>query len=204
DRICNSFNIRRDVKVCELNGENSGLIVKSNLSDHFCLGPDSSACIKNPTTILDEQSTTPMPGICTHMLISGDIYYVKDENITASGARDNDHLPEKSRLDSSGVWSPSANDVNQWIQADLGEVMIVTEVVTQGRQDSNEMVSSYKLLYGETDDNLEEYGQILPGGTDINDRIANLIEPPVLASSMSSDALNRIKMQFCYRCHKCK
>ena len=46
-----------------------------------------------------------------------------------------------------GSWCVKKNDVNQWLQIDLGTPTTVTKVTTQGRQDSSQWVTSYSLSY---------------------------------------------------------
>ena len=46
-----------------------------------------------------------------------------------------------------GAWCAKKNDVNQWLQIDLGTPTTVTKVATQGRQDSSQWVTSYTLSY---------------------------------------------------------
>ncbi len=42
-------------------------------------------------------------------------------------------------------WSAATNDINQWIQADLGAVVIVTGVLIQGRSDLDQWVTKFKV-----------------------------------------------------------
>ena len=49
-----------------------------------------------------------------------------------------------------GSWCAKRNDVNQWLQIDLGSLTTVTKVATQGRQDSSQWVTSYSLSYSLT------------------------------------------------------
>ena len=46
-----------------------------------------------------------------------------------------------------GSWCVKTNDVNQWLQIDLGTHITVTKVATQGRQDASQWVTSYSLSY---------------------------------------------------------
>ena len=46
-----------------------------------------------------------------------------------------------------GSWCAKKNDVNQWLQIDLGTPTTVTKVATQGRQDSGQWITSYSLSY---------------------------------------------------------
>ena len=61
--------------------------------------------------------------------------------------------PARSRLnihsDSKGygAWSAKTNDGKQWLQIDFGELVQVTKVATQGRQDADQWVTKYTLSY---------------------------------------------------------
>lgn len=46
-----------------------------------------------------------------------------------------------------GSWCVKTNDVNQWLQVDLGTHITVTKVATQGRQGTSQWVTSYSLSY---------------------------------------------------------
>ncbi|CAH1794007.1 unnamed protein product, partial [Owenia fusiformis] len=131
---------------------------------------------------------------CTQ-LISGDVYNVDNSHITASSTWpiDSTHYlgTNRSRLDTTGEsdhetlkggsWTAAVEHDNQWIQAEFSKVMTVSGVVTQGRFDEDQWVESYKFFYGDTEDKLEEYEEILPGNEDRNRHVINLIEPPVNA-----------------------
>ena len=81
---------------------------------------------------------------------------IQDSQITASSFNDDghDHGPHRARLDlqregnKRGAWSAGSNDVNQWIQVDLRAITSVSGIVTQGRSDSNQRVTAYKVQYG--------------------------------------------------------
>ncbi|CAH1794012.1 unnamed protein product [Owenia fusiformis] len=131
-----------------------------------------------------------LPGHCKHSerLISGDVYHVDDANITASGSFDPSMGTNRARLDTPqtetlrGGWAAEyRDDVNQWIQVNLGDVMLVNGVITQGSASLNQWVTSYKFFYGKTEENWEEYRKVLTGNVDQNSYVTNVIEPPVLA-----------------------
>ena len=46
-----------------------------------------------------------------------------------------------------GGWSTDRNRVGEYIQADLGQLKRIQAIVTQGRQDFNNWVKSYKFAY---------------------------------------------------------
>jgi len=46
-----------------------------------------------------------------------------------------------------GSWCVKTNNVNQWLQIDLGTPTTVTKVATQGRQDDSQWITSYSLSY---------------------------------------------------------
>ena len=73
--------------------------------------------------------------------------------ITATSVYSQYYGPERARLDTvksgsyAGAWIPKANDLGQWIQADLGKITKITRIATQGRQDAGHWVKSYSLTY---------------------------------------------------------
>ena len=78
--------------------------------------------------------------------------YIPDGAFSASSTSAK-HDPTRSRLnihsDSKryGSWAAKANDGKQWLQIDFGELVQVTKVATQGRQDADQWVTKYTLSY---------------------------------------------------------
>ena len=81
---------------------------------------------------------------------------ITDGQITASSELSSDHIASFARLNRvkeghrGGSWSAKTNDVNQWLQIELGsEYTNVTRVATQGRSDLDQWVETYKLQYSD-------------------------------------------------------
>ena len=80
---------------------------------------------------------------------------IKDNQITSSTEWAANHGATNARLDRpaghgrTGGWSAKTNDVNQWIQADLGAIRSVSGIVIQGRSDYNQWVTKYQVQYSE-------------------------------------------------------
>ena len=78
---------------------------------------------------------------------------IPDSALTASTINDGNHAAMRARLNlaagsgKAGSWCAKKNDVNQWLQIDLGTPTTVTKVATQGRQDASERITSYSLSY---------------------------------------------------------
>ena len=78
---------------------------------------------------------------------------VPDGAFSASSSHSAKYGPARSRLnihsDSKGYgsWAAGANDGKQWLQIDFGELVLVTKVATQGRQDADQWVTKYTLSY---------------------------------------------------------
>ena len=68
---------------------------------------------------------------------------------------DSRHAPKQARLhytSYSGSWSSRANDLNQWLQVDLGSYFSVTRIATQGRYSrwsTLQWVTKYRLQYSD-------------------------------------------------------
>ena len=56
------------------------------------------------------------------------------------------HRPKRGRY--VGAWCARHNNHNQWLQVDLGRTMKISGIATQGRQDADQWVTSYWVLYG--------------------------------------------------------
>ena len=81
---------------------------------------------------------------------------ITDDQVTASSQFSTRVAPYNARLnlqalpDRQGSWSAGTDDVNQWLQFDLGDQYTsVTRVATQGRQDHTEWVTTYNLQYSD-------------------------------------------------------
>ena len=83
---------------------------------------------------------------------------IPDDQITASSSWDEYHSPYLGRLhldsiyawpNHTGGWTAGTNDVNQWLQIDLGIEYNITRVATQGRQDLPHWVTKYNLQYSD-------------------------------------------------------
>ena len=82
-----------------------------------------------------------------------------DAKISASSQLDANYSAIHARLHrDAGSWSAGSNDVNQWLQVDLGsQYTKVTRVATQGRNDAAQWVTKYKLQYSNHGVNFQYY-----------------------------------------------
>ncbi|CAK8680046.1 unnamed protein product [Clavelina lepadiformis] len=126
---------------------------------------------------------------------------VRDGDITASSAWDNAHLAHFARLDnrrtpgnSLGAWASGINSnqpptAGDWIQIDLRAPTLLTGVVTQGRPVADTLeqwVTSYKVAYGNSTDNLQTIQQggqdlIFQGNRDRSSHVTNRFPGRILA-----------------------
>ena len=81
---------------------------------------------------------------------------ISDAQISASSQWDASHATKQGRLHfqavpgKSGSWCAGANNVNQWLQIDLGNQRTkVTRLATQGRNGYSQWVTKYKLQYSD-------------------------------------------------------
>ena len=89
---------------------------------------------------------------------------ITDEQITASSEWSSTHAPSLARLNrvkegnKAGSWAAKTNDVNQWLQIELGsDYTKVTRIVTQGRSDYDQWIKTFKLQYSEDGVNYQFY-----------------------------------------------
>ena len=90
----------------------------------------------------------------------------------------------RSMLDSVQGWSASSNTIGQYMTISLGSVQTVTGVVTQGRKQESQWVTSYKVqtspdcsVYSDVDG-----GRVFSGNVDINSKVQNFFRTAVQAS----------------------
>jgi len=75
--------------------------------------------------------------------------------MTASSVLDKNHGPENARLNfvpargRVGSWSSQGKDANQWLQVDFLQNVKIAKIATQGRQDDDQWVKTYKIMYSE-------------------------------------------------------
>ena len=78
---------------------------------------------------------------------------IQDGAISASSVYNGNCAAKLGRLNleaksgSVGAWCVLTSDANQWLQIDLGGGTTVTKVATQGRQNSDQWVTSYAVSY---------------------------------------------------------
>ncbi|XP_015588333.1 neurexin-4 isoform X1 [Cephus cinctus] len=56
--------------------------------------------------------------------------------------------PKNARLNGGNAWTASSSDFDQYLIIDLGQVMNITEIATQGRPHNSEFVLEYGISYG--------------------------------------------------------
>ena len=91
---------------------------------------------------------------CQEVALGMETGAIPDAHVIASSEYDAYHAAVQGRLHfetdgvKQGAWSAGSNDVNQWLQVDLGNQHTqVTGVATQGRNGHPQWVTKYKLQY---------------------------------------------------------
>ena len=73
---------------------------------------------------------------------------ISDGQISVSSQIDDYHGANQASINSAG-WTTLKNDLNQWLQVDLGAYTIVTRVATQGGKSVSQWVTKYTLQYSD-------------------------------------------------------
>ncbi|XP_070552362.1 uncharacterized protein [Ptychodera flava] len=97
-------------------------------------------------------SATPSCSICSGTAVGCESGAIPDSQITASTNWAWNHISYQGRLNwavggYSHSWCSGSNSVGQWLQVDIGSSRMVTQVASQGRGDSNQWVTSYKIYH---------------------------------------------------------
>ncbi|KAK3744972.1 hypothetical protein QZH41_008497, partial [Actinostola sp. cb2023] len=144
----------------------------------------STSCMR--TELYGVQTT-----VCTKMAVG--LSYsivVPDHRFTASSFYDQLHEPRFARLvTSSRAWSSKTTAGGDWLQIDLGSVVYLCAVATQGTGASlseNEFVKTYKLKLSMDNINWEYYQQnnadkVFTGNTDRSTIVTNPLTTPAKA-----------------------
>ena len=80
---------------------------------------------------------------------------IRDSQISASSQWRYNYAAHQARLHFkaggglAGSWVVRRNDLNQWLQVDLGNITRLTHIATQGRNGYSQWVTQYKLQYRE-------------------------------------------------------
>ena len=95
----------------------------------------------------------PVPPKTCGLALGMESGIITDNQITASSEWNHNHRAQNGRLNfiagsgRTGAWSAKKNDQHQWLQVDFGKVAKIDKCATQGRSDSNQWVTKYKLSY---------------------------------------------------------
>ena len=88
---------------------------------------------------------------------------IPDFAVTASSMFSVNHAPKYARLYTLhrdghySTWCPRRNRVGEWIQVDLGTVVMVTKIATQGRTEYPGWTTKYTLKYSVNGTKFENY-----------------------------------------------
>ena len=100
---------------------------------------------------------------------------IQDSQISASSQYNSGYAAKHGRLHlpagsgNAGSWTAGLGDSNRWLQVDLGSLVSVAGIATQGRNGNSQWVKTYKLQYGEDDQNFAFYRR----SGDISDTVRN-------------------------------
>lgn len=89
----------------------------------------------------------------------------------------------RSELDSAQAWVAAHLNLNQYMQIDLKKITLVDGIVTQGRHNNNQWVTSYKISMGKTlsDMTLLNKGSIFSGNTDRDSKVMHRFKSSIQA-----------------------
>ncbi|CAK0892174.1 unnamed protein product [Prorocentrum cordatum] len=87
----------------------------------------------------------------------------------------------RSALDSVQAWSSRYNSVGQWMQMDLGASVTVSGVVTQGRANWNQWVTSYEVATSLDGKHWKDISGRFAGNSDRSTKVKAMLPSPQLA-----------------------
>ncbi|XP_033111515.1 retinoschisin-like [Anneissia japonica] len=135
------------------------------------------------------------------------------DQLTASSEWRPSHGSQRGRLNTlyishnegTGAWSARFNDQNQWIQVDLGTLKNVRGVITQGRNNEMQWVTSYEVRHSVNGNSFEAItdanGQVaeFKGNSDQDTTVTNIFHNHVYAQFIRIHPIswhNHISLRF--------
>ena len=97
-------------------------------------------------------------------------YYIPDGSIQASSERDSTMAASEGRLHGNVRWRPANSDTQAWIQADLGRLVNVYGIQTQGSGVYN-WVTTLKVSTFQNVPGMGDVGNFIHDGSDVMVRI---------------------------------
>ncbi|XP_078369213.1 uncharacterized protein LOC144653157 isoform X3 [Oculina patagonica] len=79
-----------------------------------------------------------------------------------------------------GAWVAALSDTSQWLQVDLGTLAVIKGLVTQGRHDAAEWVSSFALSYSSVGSNFQFHDKVFKANINQNTIAMNTISSSIL------------------------
>ncbi|XP_048577077.1 lactadherin [Nematostella vectensis] len=196
---CFSINFKQNESQCELNSA-------SHMTHPRRLRPEVNAfyaLVKPPTNCSNEYCSTGKKCVlqgkrlrykcedCVDVALGMESLAISDSAITASSFLEPSYEPYYARLNSprgavGRGWVPSHNTAGGFLQIDLGRLVVVTRVATQGRRDYPQWVKTYKIKYSidfTTWQAFQENGgeKVFTGNTDHTTVVYQLLPSPVVA-----------------------
>ncbi len=125
---------------------------------------------------------------------------ISDDKLSASSEFNADQAANRGRLHiqysggKTGGWVAATDDVNQWLQVDLGsQYTKITRVATQGRSDYRHWVFNYTLQYSNNGVNFQNYRE--QGQNE--DKVLNLNACPFV-SQLRKEPLQEVLYSPCH------
>ncbi|CAH3032614.1 unnamed protein product, partial [Porites lobata] len=111
---------------------------------------------------------------------------ISNGQVSASSEWDGSHAAIQARLyfeaapDKAGSWSAKYNNLDQWLQIDLGSKHEVTGLATQGRNGYGHWVTKYKVQYSDNGVNFQYYIYMEQGQAAIKEFVGNADQDTVV------------------------
>ncbi|KAL9964355.1 hypothetical protein ACROYT_G027986 [Oculina patagonica] len=118
---------------------------------------------------------------------------ITNQQMTAFSQYDVNHGPENARLNhvadgrKMGAWSAVKNEKEQWLKVDFGRNVKITKFATQGRQDLDQWVKTYKLSFSKEKETTyttykeNDADKVFDGNTDQNSVVTHTLLQPITA-----------------------
>ena len=84
-------------------------------------------------------------------------------------------------LGSAQAWSAQHNRIGEWMQIDLGSIMTVSQLVTQGRINLGQWVTTFKVKYSTDGATFTPLAPTFTGNADSSTRVSTVLPMAIVA-----------------------
>ena len=92
---------------------------------------------------------------------------IPDTALTSSTCHSAPYCAQYSRLNSTTAWVPLTSNQDEWLQVNLNSSHVITSIITRGRSDLNQWMTSYTVSYSRDSLTWSQYLDVYSGAVKV-------------------------------------